>query len=179
LLFLLVTVCTVHVKLKCFAKICFSHHILLFFIFEYSFGIYWKKVNNSKKCFIALKIYEYMNWIYTIIEIEYTNWIYIKLFKSLRGRFLCGVGVVLRTYELVYEFVLSYTPYFHIVEWSTGVSNQDRYSHRITIHVVASDYAGMITNNCDIRWWCSYQDTGRYVLYQDQGMGWYALCALI
>ena len=57
---------------------------------------------------------------------------------------------MLRTYELVYIFVLSYTPYFHIVESSTDDSKQDRYCHGITMHVATSDYAGMITNY-DIR----------------------------
>ncbi len=42
------------------------------------------------------------------------------------------------------------------------------------MHVVTSDYAGMITK-CDIRCWCQYQDTGRYVLYQDQDTGRYVL----
>ncbi len=53
---------------------------------------------------------------------------------------------MLRTYELVYVFALSYTPYAHIVEWSTGDSKQDRYSHMIAMHVVTSHYAGMLTN---------------------------------
>jgi len=43
------------------------------------------------------------------------------------------------------------------------------------MHVVTLDYyAGMITN-CDISRWCYYQDTGRYVLYQDQDTGRYVL----
>jgi len=59
---------------------------------------------------------------------------------------------VLRTYELVYVFVVSYTPYCYIVELSTGNSKQDIYSHTITVHVVTPDYAGVITN-CDVHCW--------------------------
>ncbi len=35
---------------------------------------------------------------------------------------------------------------FTWLKWSTGDSKQDRDSHRITMHVVTSAYAGMITN---------------------------------
>ena len=62
-------------------------------------------------------------------------------------------GAIVTDIRIVHVFVLSYTSYFHIVDRSTGDSKQDRYSHRIIIRVVTSDYAGMITN-CDIRCWC-------------------------
>jgi hypothetical protein len=47
--------------------------------------------------------------------------------------------------RIVHVFVFPYTMYFHIVERSTGDSKQDRYSHRIAMHVVTSDYTCLIT----------------------------------
>ena len=118
--------------------------------FKNAFGIKKKK----KKCFIVLKIYEYMNWIYTIIWIEYINWIYIKLLhKQSKGEISLWGRSSVTDIRIVYVFVLSYTSYFHIVEVKYGwFQNKTRYSHRITMHVVTSDYAGMITN-CDIHRW--------------------------
>ncbi len=49
--------------------------------------------------------------------------------------------------RIVYVFVLSYTPYFHIVEVKYGwFQNKTRYSHRITMHVVTSVNTGTVTN---------------------------------
>ena len=124
-----------------------THVVVFLSIFEYAFGIkkkmYWKCMNMWVE---YIRLYKLNIWI------EYTTWIYIKLLNSLRGGFLCEVGVALRTNELVYVFVLPYTSYFYIVDWGTGDSKQDRYSQRISMHVVTSDYAAMITNY-DIRCW--------------------------
>ncbi len=62
------------------------------------------------------------------------------VFKSKGEKFMWGRSSV-TDIRIVHVFVLSYTPYFHIVKGSTGDSKQDRYSHRITIHVVTSDNA--------------------------------------
>ena len=90
---------------------------------------------------IYLKWIEYMNWIYIKLNwIGYMNWIYIKLLhKQSKGEISMWGRSSVTDIRIVHVFVLSYTPYFHIVEWSTGDSKQDRYSHRITMHVVTSD----------------------------------------
>ncbi len=61
-------------------------------------------------------------------------------------RTLCRVSAwSVADIRIVHVFVLSYTPYFHIVEWSTDDSKQDRYSHRISMHVVTSARACTFT----------------------------------
>ena len=71
--------------------------------------------------------------------IRYMNWTYVKLLHC-KSKGMISMWVRSSAYELVYVFILSYTPYFHIIEWSTGDSKHDRYSHRITMHLVTSDY---------------------------------------
>jgi hypothetical protein len=154
-----------HLKLYGAGKLTY-----FFFYFEYIYIHIFKSRTESCMFFYdapqstyCYKIYIFLNiiwdkktfffwigniWIYKLNIRDYINWIYIKLLNcyivGLRERFLCGLGVVLRTYEFVYVFIFSYTPCFRVVAWSTGDSKQDIYSHRITMHAKKSDKTGAL-----------------------------------
>ena len=91
--FLLATDWTVHAKLKCFVKRCFSQNKLLFIILcEYDlFG--------KQKLVLLNFMYIWIEhtWSYKLnLWIEYTLNFFIV---SRRGRVLCGIGAVLRAYD--------------------------------------------------------------------------------